>query len=201
MRPDVSTATGRNSFFFLFSFFFSFLCRHLRTRRPSRMRKCILLGILASAPAWAFSAPGGLGARGWRGTRLVAYNLLFKLGHYAHVFICSAGECAASLSVQHKNLVHATRPQSHTTVLSLSATQNLAVDPEAAWAQYSASGGFLLEYCLDINNIRHMADFYMIGSNNTFQFLTWHCVAFRMGSCAFLQMDAYYRPSLPHCVC
>jgi len=33
---------------------------------------------------------------------------------------------------------------------------------------------------------RHMADFYMIGSNNTFQFLTWHCVAFRMGSCCIL---------------
>ena len=31
-----------------------------------------------------------------------------------------------------------------------------------------------------------MADFYMIGSNNTFQFLTWHCVAFRMGSCCIL---------------
>lgn len=85
------------------------------------MLKCILLGLLASAPAWAFSAPGGLGSRGWR------------------------GECAASLSVQHKNLVHvATRPRWHTAVLSLSATQNLAVDPEAAWAQYSSSDGRLL---------------------------------------------------------
>ena len=110
------------------------------------MLKFILLGILASAPAWAFSAPGGLGARGWRGTRLVAYNVLFNPGLYVHVFVCSAGECAASLSVQHKNLVHvATRPRSHTAVLSLSATQNLAVDPEAAWAQYSSSGGFILQ--------------------------------------------------------
>jgi hypothetical protein len=145
--------------FFSFSFFFLLPLSTPKERRPSRMLKCILLGILASAPAWAFSAPGGLGARGWRGTRLVAYNLLFNLGLYAHVFICSAGECAASLSVQHKhkNLVHATRPRSHTAVLSLSATQNLAVDPEAAWAQYSSSGGFHIEYCFDIGLHWHMA--------------------------------------------
>ena len=152
------------------------------------MLKCILLGILASAPAWAFSAPGGLGARGWRGTRLVAYNVLFNPGLYVHVFVCSAGECAASLSVQHKNLVHvATRPRWHTAVLSLSATQNLAVDPEAAWAQYSSSGGFIL-HVLILGCIgtwpRHMADFYMIGSHITFQFLTWRCV--HMGSCCIL---------------